>query len=483
MSASQDEIPPPPPPPPSSSQTPTQQTPQNSSTIQSANSSKGRILNLAMKMEHYLWPIHTIQSGGYTKWNGPVSITTDTSGQIKVLPPRTAEEIVARERERKARTTLLMALPEDHLAKFHKMTDAKEVVGMPVKSRFGENDESKKDSKFQSLLSQLEIHGAGVSTEDANKKFLRSLPSAWSQVSLIMRTKPGVDSLSFDDLYNNLRVFESDIKGSTASSSSPQNVAFVSENSSNTNEVSTGLIGLTFRRWRRLSFDGLHSSRLRHRGNFMFLDKCKESNAKSKKLYDAQREQLSDASIEIKAYSQGLKQGCQDRDPTWDRFCLCKIEILVNASKAKKVEKSHDPLALVAHTVSSSKTITPYYVTHPSSVVDYDDDYQGDAVLNNSNDPLTSAMILLARAITQHFSNPTNSHLRTSPNTRNQAIVQGGRVNILSRNSSNDARNTRCSYVQEEVIESTNVQNDARNIQRTLQTASSRTTLSKMFQC
>ncbi|GJX67106.1 ribonuclease H-like domain-containing protein [Tanacetum coccineum] len=92
---------------------------------------------------------------------------------------------------------------------------------------------------FQSLLSQLEIHGAGVSTEDVNQKFLRSLPSAWSQVSLIMRTKPGVDCLSFDDLYNNLRVFESDIKGSTASSSSPQNVAFVSENTSSTNDVST----------------------------------------------------------------------------------------------------------------------------------------------------------------------------------------------------------------------------------------------------
>ncbi|GJR48100.1 hypothetical protein Tco_1316203 [Tanacetum coccineum] len=40
---------------------------------------------------------------------------------------RTAEEILARERERKARTTLLMALLEDHLAKFHKMTDAKEM--------------------------------------------------------------------------------------------------------------------------------------------------------------------------------------------------------------------------------------------------------------------------------------------------------------------------------------------------------------------
>ncbi|GJT93206.1 hypothetical protein Tco_1082051 [Tanacetum coccineum] len=43
------------------------------------------------------------------------------------------------------------------------------------------------------------------------KKFLRSLPASWSQVSLIMRTKPGVDTLSFDDLYNNLRVFESDV--------------------------------------------------------------------------------------------------------------------------------------------------------------------------------------------------------------------------------------------------------------------------------
>ncbi|GJX54130.1 putative ribonuclease H-like domain-containing protein [Tanacetum coccineum] len=94
--------------------------------------------------------------------------------------------------------------------------------------------------RFQSLLSQLEIHGAGVSSEDANQKFLRSLPSSWSQVSLITRTKPGVDSLSFDDLYNNLRVFESDVKGSTTSSSSTQNVAFVSSKSTNsTNDVIT----------------------------------------------------------------------------------------------------------------------------------------------------------------------------------------------------------------------------------------------------
>ncbi|GJV56700.1 ribonuclease H-like domain-containing protein [Tanacetum coccineum] len=188
---------------------------------------------LAMKMEHYLahtdYPIWEVIQNG----NGPVSITTDTQGQIKVLPPRTAEEILARERERKARTTLLMALPEDHLAKFHKITDAKE-MWEAIRYRFGGNDESKKMQKY--ILKQ---QFKGVSTEDANQKFLRSLPSAWSQVSLIMRTKPGVNSLSFDDLYNNLRVFENDVKGSTASSSSTHYVAFVSENTSSTNNVST----------------------------------------------------------------------------------------------------------------------------------------------------------------------------------------------------------------------------------------------------
>ncbi|GKE34253.1 gag-pol polyprotein, partial [Tanacetum coccineum] len=119
--------------------------------------------------------------------------------------------------------------------------------------------------------------------------------------------------------------------------------------------------------------------------------------------------------------------------------------------KAKKVEKSHDPLALVAHTGSSSRTTTPYYVTHPSSVVDYDEDYQGDAVQNNYEDPLTFAMILLACAITQRFSNPTNNRLRTSSNIKNQAIVQ------------------------EEIIEGNNVQNDAGNIRRNLRTTSSGT--------
>nr|GEU29091.1 hypothetical protein [Tanacetum cinerariifolium] len=217
---------------------------------------------IGIPCKHDVTAIYNMYENGMRVGNSHVQVSTDTNKQIRVLPPKTAEEILARERERKARTTLLMAIPEDHLAKFHKITDAKE-MWETIKSKFDRNDESKKMQKyilkqqfegfsvsnseglhkgydrFQSLLSQLEIHGAGLSTEDANQKFLRSLPSSWSQLTLIMRTKPGVDTLSFDDLYNNLRVFESNVKVSTASSSSTQNVAFVSSDSTNsTKEVS-----------------------------------------------------------------------------------------------------------------------------------------------------------------------------------------------------------------------------------------------------
>nr|GEX10160.1 ribonuclease H-like domain-containing protein [Tanacetum cinerariifolium] len=131
-----------------------------------------------------------------------------------------------------------------------------------IKTRFGGNDESKKMQKyvlkkqfenfyvsnsvgldkgyerFQRLLSLLKIHKAGVSTEDANENFLRSLPSAWSNISLIMRNKLGIDTLDIDDLYNNLKVYEADINGSSGSSSNSQNVAFISAKStSNTNEL------------------------------------------------------------------------------------------------------------------------------------------------------------------------------------------------------------------------------------------------------
>nr|GEU93690.1 integrase, catalytic region, zinc finger, CCHC-type, peptidase aspartic, catalytic [Tanacetum cinerariifolium] len=92
-----------------------------------------------------------------------------------------------------------------------------------------------------------------------------------------------------------------------------------------------------------------------------------------------------------------------------------QFEKLVNTSRAKKLEKSYDLLALVAHTGSSSRNTSSYYVTHPTYMVDYDDEYQQDDIQTNSEDPLTSAM-----------------------------------------NSGNAGRNNRHAYVQEEVVEGSN---------------------------
>ncbi|GJT34256.1 putative ribonuclease H-like domain-containing protein [Tanacetum coccineum] len=141
------------------------------------------------------------------------------------------------EKERKARTILLMAIPKEHLRLFHKMDDAKE-IWEAIRTRF-EGLEKGYD-RFQQLLSQLEAHGAEVSNKDANQKFLRSLPPAWSNLAMTMRTKPDVDTLSIDDLYNNLWVFESEIKGASKASASAQNVAFVSHSKSNTSKVKSG---------------------------------------------------------------------------------------------------------------------------------------------------------------------------------------------------------------------------------------------------
>ncbi|GKB71693.1 ribonuclease H-like domain-containing protein, partial [Tanacetum coccineum] len=184
-----DDNPPPPPPPPV---TPTQQTPHTLSTIKLPILKKGEYDIWAMKMKHYLghtdYPIwEVIQKG-----NGPVQVSTDTNGQIRVLPPKTAEEILARERERKARTTLLMSIPEYHLAKFHKMTDAKE-MWEAIKSRFGGNDESKKMQKY--ILKQ-QFESFSVSNSEGLHKgydrFLSFLPGPKYLDHEVPR--PGVDS-------------------------------------------------------------------------------------------------------------------------------------------------------------------------------------------------------------------------------------------------------------------------------------------------
>ncbi|GJR15140.1 hypothetical protein Tco_0797792 [Tanacetum coccineum] len=131
----------------------------------------------------------------------------------------------------------------DHLAKFHKINDAKE-MWEAIKSRFGGNDESKKIQKY--ILKQ-QFEGFSISnSEGLHKGYDRSKGNqdgrrrdAWT---LGIRKKTMGEDLGSDT------------------------------------EVTS------------------------------CSKECKESYVKLKKLYDEQREQLGDASIEIQAYTQALKK-------------------------------------------------------------------------------------------------------------------------------------------------------------------------------
>ncbi|GJW71988.1 putative reverse transcriptase domain-containing protein [Tanacetum coccineum] len=224
---------------------------------------KGEYTLWSMRMEQYL------TNTDYSLWqvilngDGPIQVTTDENGVETKVPPKTAQALLQRQRERKAKSILLLAILDEYQPRFHGIKDAK-TLWAAIKSRFGGNVKSNKMQKnvlkqqfenfsvsntegldkaydrFQKLISLLEVHGAAVSNEDANQKFLRALPSSWNNVALIMRNKAGIDDLDIDDLYNNLKVFEADIKGSSGSSSNSQNVAFLSaEDTSSSNEVNT----------------------------------------------------------------------------------------------------------------------------------------------------------------------------------------------------------------------------------------------------
>ncbi|GJS53309.1 ribonuclease H-like domain-containing protein [Tanacetum coccineum] len=174
--------------------------------------------------------------------------------------PTSVEEKQERRNEMKARATLLMALPNKDQLKFHTYQDAK-LLMEAIEKRYGGNKESKKvqrtllkqqyenfaalssesiDQTFdrlQKLIGQLEIQGEVINQEDMNLKLLRSLPSEWKYHALIWRNKAEIETISLDDLYNNLKIYEPELTGSSSTSQNTQNVAFISNSTNNTNST------------------------------------------------------------------------------------------------------------------------------------------------------------------------------------------------------------------------------------------------------
>ncbi|GJV90489.1 ribonuclease H-like domain-containing protein [Tanacetum coccineum] len=76
--------------------------------------------------------------------------------------------------------------------------------------------------------------GEKLLQEDVNQKLLRSLSPEWNTHAVVWRNKADLDTMSMDDLYNNLKVYEPEVKGISSSNSSTQNMAFVSSSNNNT---------------------------------------------------------------------------------------------------------------------------------------------------------------------------------------------------------------------------------------------------------
>nr|GFA63482.1 hypothetical protein [Tanacetum cinerariifolium] len=130
----------------------------------------------------------------------------------------------------KARTTLLLSLPDEHQLRFSKYKSVRELWAAILKT-FGRNEATKKRKKnllkqqyvnfkaegtetleqtfnrLQVIVSQLQFMDVEIEKDDLNQKFLTSLAPEWLMHTIVWRNRNDLDSMSLDDLYNHLKKF------------------------------------------------------------------------------------------------------------------------------------------------------------------------------------------------------------------------------------------------------------------------------------
>ncbi|GJV55378.1 hypothetical protein Tco_1456383 [Tanacetum coccineum] len=161
----------------------------------------------------------------YAPENGNAPIVTKlVDGKEIAIPPISVEEKAQRMTELKARITLLMALPNEHQLKFNSYKDAKTLM-QAFESRFRGNTTTKKTQK--NLLKQQYENFAASSIEVIEQTYKR-LQKLISQLEM-----HEIETLGLDDLFNNLKAYESEDKGTSNSTTNSHNVAFLSSSSTN----------------------------------------------------------------------------------------------------------------------------------------------------------------------------------------------------------------------------------------------------------
>ncbi|GJV50243.1 ribonuclease H-like domain-containing protein [Tanacetum coccineum] len=147
------------------------------------------------------------KNGNSFKPTTRTTANTDGTSTSMIPGPVTTEEKAQKKNDVKARSMLLMALPNENQLTFNQYKDAKTLFDA-IQTRFGGNDATRKTQK--TILKQM--------------------------------NKSDLDTVSIDDLYNNFKIIEQEVKRTVTSSSnlnsSSQNMAFVSSPNS-TSKVNT----------------------------------------------------------------------------------------------------------------------------------------------------------------------------------------------------------------------------------------------------
>nr|GEV68719.1 hypothetical protein [Tanacetum cinerariifolium] len=152
-------------------------------------------------------------------------------GRIVVI---TTDYMQKRRNDVKARTTLLLALPDEHQLRFSKYETAQELWEGILKT-FSGNEATKMTKKnqlkqqygnfkvegletleqtfnrLQAIVSHLEFMDVEIEQDDLNQKFLTSLAPKWLIYTIVWRNRDDLDTISLDDVYNHLKVYEPEV--------------------------------------------------------------------------------------------------------------------------------------------------------------------------------------------------------------------------------------------------------------------------------
>ncbi|GJS44443.1 hypothetical protein Tco_0569486 [Tanacetum coccineum] len=125
--------------------------------------------------------------------DGPIQVTTDEKDVETEVPPKTAQALLARQRERKAKSIMLLAIPDEYQLRFHAIKDAK-TMWAAIKSTFGGNVESKKMQNNNDTTANNEVKTLKVPLDDEDLEQidhddLEEMDLKWQVAMLSMRVK------------------------------------------------------------------------------------------------------------------------------------------------------------------------------------------------------------------------------------------------------------------------------------------------------